>query len=292
MNIYALVTNRIISELEKGSIPWQKPWSGSSGAISHLTGKPYSLLNQILLDGITGEYLTFEQARKEGGSVRKGEKGKKIVFWKFIERKNKNGHNNDAASDMVPLLRCYTVFHISQCENIEQHYGISERALSNSLRPDKKADKIIDDYAQRSGVTVNITFSGHACYSPTLDQITVPELKQYTHVGEYYSTLFHELTHSTGHPKRLNRLDSNAMFGSEKYSKEELIAELGSAYLVNHCGLETEATFRNSVGYLQGWLKALMNDKKLIILAAGKAEKAIQMILGNETKTDEIVATV
>jgi len=112
--------------------------------------------------------------------------------------------------------------------------------------------------------------------------VTVPELAQYSSVSEYYSTLFHELTHSTGHVSRLNRLSKEASFGSELYSKEELIAELGAAFLVNHVGLETDVSFRNSAGYIQSWLKALKDDKRLIVSAAGKADKAVTMILNSE----------
>ena len=139
IDVFQNVTDRIIAELENGLILWQKPWSGASGAISHVTGKPYSLLNQILLEGISGEYLTFEQAKKEGGSVRKGEKGKKIIFWKIVEKKEQE-NTNEEASDTVPLLRYYTVFHVSQCDGIAEKYGMSENAFTPSLSPDEIAE--------------------------------------------------------------------------------------------------------------------------------------------------------
>ena len=129
---------------------------------------------------------------------------------------------------------------------------------------------------------MRITESDKAYYQPGTDTVTVPQLSQYKQQEEYYSTLFHELTHSTGHRSRLDRLTDIAAFGSEQYSKEELIAELGSAFLVNHCGLETENSFRNSAGYIQGWLKALKDDKRLIISAAGAAEKAVNLILNRK----------
>ena len=119
-----------------------------------------------------------------------------------------------------------------------------------------------------------------AFYRPATDSITLPHMAQFTATAEYYSTAFHELTHSTGHESRLNRLEKTAFFGTEAYSKEELIAEIGAATLVNYAGLETSNSFRNSAAYVQNWLKVLSDDKRFIVSAAGKAEKAVALILG------------
>ncbi len=272
MDIYAEVTNRIIDQLEKGQIPWQKPWIASGSAVSRATGKPYSLLNQMIL-GRGGEYLTFAQCQKEGGKVRKGEKSQMVVFWKFIEQEDEETHEKK----QVPFLRYYNVFHINQCEGLKAKHMPE---LPATAKPDEAAESIIAAYAQRSGVTIKHQEGDRAFYRPSNDTVVLPLLAQFAETAEYYSTVFHELTHSTGHANRLDRLSKTAYFGSEAYSKEELIAEIGAAALVNHAGLETANSFRNSAAYVQNWLKVLRDDKRFIVSAAGKAEKAVSMILG------------
>ncbi len=175
----------------------------------------------------------------------------------------------------------YNVFHLSQCEDINPRWTASAVPASN-LQPDTVADAVVRDYIDRSGVRLTVTESDRAFYRPSSDEVVVPQLSQYQQVSEYYSTLFHELTHSTGHRSRLNRIADTAAFGSEQYSREELCAELCSAFLVNHCGLESESSFRNSAGYIQGWLKALRDDKRLVVSAAGAAEKAVNLILNRK----------
>ena len=278
LDIYSMITDRIINALEQGTIPWHKPWiGGSSGCISYSTGKPYSLLNHILLGGKSGEYITFKQATLAGGHVRKGEKSKMVVFWKPYEKVD------DETGEITKhfYLRYFSLFHLDQVEGISPRWAVSVRPVSD-LHPDAAADAVIKDYVDRSGVTLRVIQSDRAYYQPGTDTVVVPELSQYQNQEEYYSTTFHELTHSTGHKSRLDRLTDLAAFGSEQYSKEELVAELGSAFLVNHCGLETETSFRNSAGYVQGWLKALKNDKRLIVTAAGAAEKAVNLILNRK----------
>ena len=139
---------------------------------------------------------------------------------------------------------------------------------------------MIAAYAQRSGVRIVNREGDRAFYQPSTDSITLPLLDQFAETAEYYSTAFHELTHSTGHSTRLNRLEKTAYFGSEAYSKEELVAEIGASALVNHAGLETSTSFRNSAAYIQSWLKVLRDDKRFIVSASGKAEKAVNLILG------------
>ena len=274
MDIFQTVTDRIVAELENGVIPWRKPWQAAGLAISHTTGKPYSLLNQMLL-GRAGEYLTFAQVKQENGYVRKGEKSSIIVFWKFIEKEDEE----TGETTQIPFLRYYSVFHISQCENIKPKYT---KELTETANPDETAETIIADYTAREGVMIEFEQGNRAYYSPAMDKVVLPLMKQFAESSEYYSTLFHELTHSTGHEKRLNRLDAPAHFGSEDYSKEELIAEIGSSALVYHCGLETPNSFRNNTAYIQNWLQVLKNDKRFIVSAAGKAEKAFNYILGGQ----------
>ena len=272
MDIYAEVTNRIINQMEQGIIPWQKPWIASGNAISHVTGHSYSLLNQMLL-GRPGEYVTFAQCQKEGGKIKKGEKSSMVVFWKFIEQEDEETHEKK----QVPFLRYFNVFHIDQCEGLKAKH---QKELPNAANADEAADAIIHDYCERSGVKLQHQEGDRAFYRPSTDSITLPLLAQFSETAEYYSTAFHELTHSTGHASRLNRLEKTAFFGTEAYSKEELIAEIGAAALVNHAKLETSSSFRNSAAYVQNWLKVLKDDKRFIVSAAGKAEKAVALILG------------
>ena len=272
MDIYAEITNRIVSEMESGLIPWQKPWFASGGCVSYATGKPYSLLNQMLL-GRPGEYATYKQIQSAGGYVKKGQKASMVVFWKWIEQEDaETGEKKE-----IPFLRYYNVFHIDQCEGLKAKHS---KPLPQSAEADQNAESIICGYLKSSGVRMTHQQGDRAFYRPSTDSITLPLLAQFKETAEYYSTAFHELIHSTGHAKRLNRLDKTAFFGSEAYSKEELIAEIGASALVNLAGLETSRSFRNNAAYVQSWLKVLRNDKKMIVSAAGKADKAVSLILG------------
>ena len=169
------------------------------------------------------------------------------------------------------------MFHIDQCEGIKARFAAQPLRTATA---DAAAEAIIADYVRREGVHMEHVEGDRAFYRPATDSITLPLLKQFKETAEYYGTAFHEMVHSTGHAKRLNRLDATAFFGSEAYSKEELIAEIGSAALVNRAGLETSKSFRNSAAYVQNWLQALKNDKRFIVSAAGKAEKAVALIMG------------
>ena len=274
MDLYQEVTNRIMEQLENGLIPWQKPWSSAGNAISHATGKPYSLLNQMLL-GRPGEYVTFNQCQQEGGKVRKGEKSQKVVFWKWIKTEDEEtGEKKE-----VPFLRYFNVFHIDQCEGLKARY--MQALPETSADADETAEAIITGHIQRSGVKLHNREGDRAFYQPMTDSITLPLRAQFMQTAEYYSTAFHEMTHSTGHASRLDRLEKTAFFGSESYSKEELIAEIGAATLVNHAGLETPDSFRNNAAYIQNWLSVLQNDKRFIVSAGGQAEKAVSLILGS-----------
>lgn len=272
-DIYAAVTDRIIQQLEQGKIPWQKPWGGvEGGAISGTTGKPYSLLNQMILSK-PGVYFTFNQVQKMGGSIRKGEKSQMVVFWKQIPVKEQNSLTGEVKETFVPMLRYYTVFHIDQCEGISYTAATQEQPAT-----DANAESIISAYLDRSGVELIQRISDEAYYSPSRDCVVLPLSEQFGSMAEYYSTVFHELAHSTGHKSRLDRLGATAHFGSENYSKEELVAEIAAAALMNHTGLETKGTFRNSAAYIKNWLSALRNDKRLIVTASGAAAKAFDYI--------------
>lgn len=284
------ITDRIIAELEKGRIPWQKPWSVTgAGCISYSTGKPYSVLNTLLLGGLSGEWITFNQASRAGGHVKKGEKGSMVVFWKQVKVRDKDTDEEK----IVPFLKSYTVFHAAtQCEGIAPRWAVSVPQIRTSdLKPDARAEQIVQDYISRSGVGFLAAESSEAYYSPALDRIVVPELSQFSNVEEYYSTVMHECTHSTGHASRLNRFgmsDADYPAGKQKYSLEELVAELGAAFLVNHAGLETEKCFRNSAAYISSWLTVLKNDKRAVVMAAGRAEKAVNLILGQNDAPEPV----
>lgn len=277
MDTFAAVTERIIAQMEQGIIPWQKPWISAGKAISHATGKTYSLLNQMLL-GRPGEYVTFKQCQEAGGYVKKGEKASMVVFWKWIEQEDEE----TGEVKEIPFLRYYNVFHIDQCEGLTAKY--TQEAPANPVTVDEAADEIITSYCTREGVNLIHEEGDRAFYRPSTDSITVPHIRQFTATAEYYSTVFHELTHSTGHEKRLNRLDRVVAFGSDVYSKEELVAEIGAAALVNHCGLESSTSLRNNAAYIQNWLGVLKDDKRFIVSAAGKAEKAVNLILNQSSR--------
>lgn len=277
-DIYEMVTDRIIEQLEKGYIPWQKPWTGvHDGAYNRISNKPYSLLNQMLLSK-TGEYASFKQWTELGGHIRKGEKAEIVTFWKIqqIEEENEDG---EKIIKQLPLLRYYNVFHISQVE------GVEPKSIDlNELQPIEEAERIKTEYMQREHIKILEKVTDKAFYSPSLDYIQVPCKEQYQNIEEFYSTLFHEMTHSTGHKVRLDREDVKdcMYFGSENYSKEELCAELGSAFLINKLGIASSKSFSNSTAYIQSWLRVLKNDKKFIISASSRAEKSVKYILNEQ----------
>ena len=176
------------------------------------------------------------------------------------------------------MLRYYNVFHISQVDGVE----LKEEELPE-VEPIESAEKIKRDYVEREHIKILEYATNEAFYSPTGDFIQVPERGQYKDIESFYDVLFHEMTHSTGHKSRLNRLETDVHFSKkENYSKEELVAELGSAFLMNLLGLENKKTFRNNAAYIQSWIKVFKNDPRFIVSAAGKAEKAVKFILDEE----------
>lgn len=284
IDVYGMVTDRIIGMLEQGIIPWHRPWTGAGRwAVKRTTGEPYSLLNQLLL-GKPGEYLTFLQCKKEGGHIKKGAKAKVVVFWKMLDKPMLHEDRSpmlDAEGrqmyGQIPFLQYSNVFHIDDCEGLEPESYTDERREFN---PIEKAEAVIADYVKRSGIGFFHEEQGQAYYSPAADKVVLPLKEQFTSEAGYYDTAFHELTHSTGHKTRLNRFGNSVMaFRNETYSKEELVAELGSAAILHLLGIENEDTIRNNAAYIQNWIRALKNDKRLIVSAAGKADKAVSLIM-------------
>ena len=316
-DIYEAVTERIIEQLEQGIIPWHKPWvvamartrktrrtyiiDKSRLAVSHTNGKIYSTLNQMLLCE-PGEYATFNQIRDEGGRVKKGEHGRMVVFWKIQVVKETDVDGNEKEKT-IPILRYYTVFNImTQCEGMKVKFWKPETELVVEEpdpdpvpeRPEigvhEVAEEILHGYWEREGIPVYHVNGDSAFYRPYDDSITLPERNQFTSIEEYYSTAFHESAHSTGCKKRLDRFTGKERFGNEEYSKEELVAEISASMLVFMTGLETEKSFRNSTAYIQSWLKALKNDKRMIVSASSRAEKAVAMIIGDDAEEEEKTA--
>ena len=281
INVYEMVTNRIIEQLENNIIPWEKPWSGTiDGAFNRVSKKPYSILNQMLLK-YDGEYASFKQWKDLGGHIRKGEKSEMVVFWKMYPIKEKQDDGTEIIKT-IPLLKYINVFHISQVDGVEP----LKQKVAHDIEPIDKAEKILNDYWNREHITVEHIKGDKAFYSPMFDKIQLPLFEQFKQSEEYYSTAFHESVHSTMKTSRCNRQEDRkgkvVSFGSEEYSKEELVAEVGSAQLMNIVGIETTKSFRNSTAYIQSWLRVLRNDNKFIVSASSKAEKAVNYILGNQ----------
>lgn len=277
--VYEKITERIVTALEAGTIPWKKGWSGNEAPINYVSRKPYRGINRLMCDK-PGEWLTFKQAKDAGGNVKKGEKGTPIVI-RYTSKKTYTADDGTEQVHFIPCFKTGTVFHISQCEGVESKVKPQEAPPN----PIEVGEQILKTYVESSGVGFNIVEgSERAFYRPSSDAITLPSITQFVSAAEYYSTAFHESVHSTGHSSRLKRFGENddgvAAFGDDVYSKEELVAEIGAAMLMSESGLETPATFQNNAAYLRGWLEALKGDKTLIVQAASAAQKAADFILG------------
>lgn len=285
MNVFEQVTARIMEMLETGTVPWKKPWSSTGGARNLVSQKPYRGINQFLLNCSpysSPYWLTFNQARQKGGSVNKGEKSTAVLFWKWLDQKVVPDEDENSASSKVPLLRYYNVFNLEQIDGITA--PVEEQPV-NPFSHIEQAEQIINNMPQRP----NIQYGGdRACYSPKLDKVKLPNQVAFKSPEEFYSTAFHELTHSSGHSSRLSRkgILEPSYFGSHDYSQEELVAEFGASMLCGFAGIEQQ-TIENSAAYIQGWLKVLKNDQKLAIMAAGQAQRAADFIL-NIQHTDDL----
>lgn len=280
-DVYTEINNKVMEQLESGIIPWKKSWKGAVNvAYNRITKKPYSFLNQLML-GKGGEFATFKQWSELGGKVRKGEKCSQVFFWKMIETEEVKD-NGEVVKKIIPLLRYYSVFHISQVEGVEplEDYTME---LNDNANIDS-ADKVIENYTTREGIKVVTEVGGNRCfYNKATDEVHLPMITQFNNSNEYYSTAFHELVHSTGAETRLNRsFGASVAFGDVNYAREELVAEMGASYITSILGIATADTETNNVAYIQSWLKALANDTKLFVVACGKAEKATEYILATE----------
>ena len=278
IDIYEVVTRKIIDLLESGVVPWQIPWRTASGMPRNLMSlRAYNGINFWLLlcrkDSVPF-YMTFEQVKSLGGTIRKGEKSTMIVFWKLLKSENENQSEEEK---VVPLLRYYSVFNISQTEGIDEKRIPKTDAFDHDFNPVEVAESIINNWVDRPKI---VKSGNSAFYDPRLDIVCVPNPRTFFNDHQYYSTLFHEVVHSTGHSKRLGRhakiKDHN--FSSKDYSQEELVAEMGAAYL---CGLTDiqQQTIENNAAYIKSWIKTFKDDSKVLIMAAAQAQKAVDYML-------------
>lgn len=273
VDVYQIVTDRIIELLEKGTVPWQKPWVGGDfQAPKNLTsGKAYRGVNVLLLgcSGFSSPYwVSYKQAQDRGGQVRKGESSSLVTFWKMFE-KVESGEKK-----VIPMLRYYRVFNVEQCDGIDYP---KEEAREITFNPIEEAERIVSMMPKVPTITHS---EQSAFYERGGDRVNMPKKETFSKSEEYYSVLFHELTHSTGHENRLGRLQNSfSRFGDSNYAKEELIAEIGASYLCNSAGI-FDRTMDNSASYIQAWISKLKNDRKLIVGASSKAQEAVEFILG------------
>jgi len=281
-SVYEIITSQILAELEKGVVPWRKPWRTLPPA-NLVSKKPYRGINTFLLAlaGYGSQYwLTYRQAQALGGNVRRGERGAKIVFWKFNEYETETA-DGETENRTSAFLRYYTVF------NLEQTEGLKALLALPPARPIESAEAIIAGMPNPPAYQQGFL----ACYSPSNDTVTMPSPNAFSSRAEYYSTKFHELTHATGHAKRLGRegFDKPQEFGSESHSREELVAEMGSAMLCGVAGIE-QNTLANSAAYLKSWITRLKSDSRLVISAASAAQKAADYIRGESAKDSPAIA--
>jgi len=271
-SVYQIITEQIIRQLESGVAPWHKPWATELPK-NIVSKREYRGINVFLLASLgygSPYWLTYKQATELGGNVRRGEHGTKVVFWKFDKHETE-----DAAGQTVErtsaILRYYTVFNLEQCD------GISPLGPSRTVNPIAECERIVAEMPNAPRFEQDC----RAWYRPSTDAVGMPARNTFDSAEAYYSTLFHELTHSTGHASRFGRdgIEQLNTFGSESYSKEELVAEMGAAMLAGFAGIE-RSTLANSAAYLKSWIDVLKADSRMVVFAASQAQKAADYILG------------
>ena len=291
------VADQIIAALDAGTAPWRKPWvSTGYVALSLSTKRAYRGVNQMLMNFTAGAagyespwWGTYKQIAAQGGQIRKGEKGTYVVYFTMLE---KSDQNDPDATKKIPMLKGFTVFNAEQAdwENGAPEYEKPEpRSEFDSIT---EAEAVVARYVSEGGPSLHHG-GDRAYYSPSLDEVHVPAALKFIGNAEYYSTLFHELGHSTGHSSRLARdsVVDAAPFGSENYGREELVAEFTAAFLCGATGV-APTTLDNSAAYIANWKQAIQNDPKCVVWAASRAQKAADMIRGivEEAEATEPVA--
>ena len=274
-SVYSIITEQIIKQLESGVAPWHRPWTTDSPK-NFVSNREYRGINVFLLAslGYGSQYwLTYKQAIQLGGSVRRGEHGAKVVFWKFgkYEAEDADGQTVEKTS---AILRYYTVFNLEQCD------GLKIREPRRVVNPIEECERILAAMPNPPRFEQDY----RAWYRPSTDTVGMPARNTFESAESFYSTLFHELTHSTGHSKRIGRdgIEKLNTFGSESYSKEELVAEMGAAMLAGVAGIEHK-TLGNSASYLKSWIDVLKSDSRMVVFAASQAQKAADYILGKQS---------
>ena len=284
MDIYAIVTDKIINLLEQGVVPWRRPWTATGLPRNLVSKKPYRGVNFFLLSVskyVSPFWLTIRQANELGGHVRKGEESTVVVFWKVDDAKQStedlDNEETDGKTRRRFLLRYYRVFNLEQCELPQTVLDKLPKTEAHEHDPIETSERIIADMPNWP----EIQYTGSkAFYSSLTDRITLPPRELFTSAEEFYATALHETVHSSGSEKRLARegICEAAPFGSPVYSKEELVAEFGAAYLCAEAGISNEV-IHNQASYVAGWLKKLRDDRKLLIHVAAQAQKAADYIL-------------
>ena len=291
-NVYQIVTDRILASLKSGIIPWEKPWSaptltGGSFPRNFKTGREYRGINVFLLWSSPYSspfWLTFKQALELKGNVRKGEKGTQIVFYKQLATRTAKDHKPSEApdsdkADRAPFVLTYhTVFNVAQCENL-QIPTMDPGAPRTEVETDDSCEAIVNAWESRPSLHLTSETEHRAYYRPSTDAVHMPLRSRFVDAPHYYSTLFHELIHSTGHQSRLARTFGER-FRDDLYSKEELVAETGAAFLCTIAGIGNDRTERNTTAYIQNWIARLEQDNRLIVTAAAAAQKAVDLITG------------
>ena len=278
-DVYSEVSARIVAELERGAAPWIKQWSATPGQNvpqNAVTGRPYSGCNVILLwlardrGWATPRFLTFKQAQEAGGNVRKGEHGTKVYFVKQLQVKD--GVGDEAESRLIPMMREYTVFNVDQCDGLPN--SILAGKPMRVRNPDAR-DELADDFLRSTHADIR-EGHGEAYFVPSHDFISMPAFQAFKGADHFYNVIFHEVTHWTGHNARLDR-DLKNRFGSRDYAAEELVAELGAAFLCAEFGFDGDV--RNA-GYIATWIELLKADKRAFFTACSKASKAADYLRG------------
>ncbi len=275
VDVYQVVTNRIIELLEQGTVPWRKPWTEKGLPMNGVTKRPYRGINMMLLNSLDyphNLFMTWKQIKTIGGSVKKGETGSLVVFTKMIDKEvDRNGKKEIERKSM---LRYYKVFNIDQCTDIPVPFLPKE---NTEVVPLLECAAIVEGMKDAPKI---VHKKPNAFYMPSEDYVNMPRMKTFATSEDYYGTLFHELLHSTGHQSRLSRKEiyENPKFGTDMYSLEELVAEIGSCYLKSYAGLPI-ADMANNAAYIESWLEVFKGDTKILIKAASRAQQAVEYIL-------------
>jgi len=280
-DIYQKVTDRIIEQLEAGVAPWVRSWASNGNYIPHnaKTGKPYHGVNILMCWATQADkrytsnaWLTFKQAKELSGHIRKGEKGTSVIFWKFLDKTEKQPDGTDKKLT-IPMVKAYTVFNVEQCEDLK----LPKRETQDESLTEYERHEHIEHVI--ASTQAEVVYGGDkACYIPAQDKIKMPKLGLFNDPESYYSTHLHELTHWTGHKDRCDR-DLSGRFGSESYAAEELVAELGAAFLCAEFG--TQGHLQHA-SYIESWLRVLKQDKRAIFTASSLATKAATFIKDQE----------